>query len=113
MSNRQQRRQRQRVFIDGDTIHLVRGQGQGVHVDGAMVDRLISGARVDAEPDGHVWALFAMFRCARPDRYTEEEQTMDTENLLQVSGPGCYRCEQMYSPDVAALPCPGDPDAVS
>lgn len=28
---------------------------------------------------------------------------------VDVHGPGCYTCEQEWEPDVAALPCPGEP----
>lgn len=34
---------------------------------------------------------------------------MDAESLLMVTGPGCYRCEQVYTPGAELSPCPGEP----
>ena len=30
-------------------------------------------------------------------------------SLLTVQGPGCVSCEEIYTPEIAALPCPGEP----
>jgi hypothetical protein len=58
----------------------------------------------------HLWTMFAVFRIAHPETATDPgvNKFLDLENLLTIMGPGCYICEQMYSPEVAASPCPGD-----
>lgn len=38
-----------------------------------------------------------------------ETPMLDTENLLLITGPGCYYCEQPYSERVAMRRCSGDP----
>ena len=37
---------------------------------------------------------------------------LDVENLLTVEGPGCYVCEEQYSPELAVRPCTGDPSGM-
>jgi hypothetical protein len=35
---------------------------------------------------------------------------LDIENLLTIEGPGCYKCEQPFSQELAAKPCGGSMD---
>lgn len=37
------------------------------------------------------------------------EYLLDTENLISLDGPGCFHCEEYWSPEIAAKPCPGTP----
>lgn len=32
---------------------------------------------------------------------------LDIENLLTIEGPGCFKCEQPYTSELAAEPCKG------
>jgi hypothetical protein len=59
------------------------------------------------EYDGrHVWVVVAMFRITNPAR---SEYLLDRESLATVDGPGCFHCEQTWSPTLGAK-CPGDPN---
>lgn len=111
MSNRQARKHR-RVFIDGDRGTAVTGLGTKVKVEGDQLDRLFSGARLDAIPEGeHVWTLSAVWLVdPTSPEFTRTSTHLDTENMLMVAGPGCYRCEQYYTAELAAQPCKGSND---
>lgn len=58
-------------------------------------------------PGQHLWTILGVWRVTAPD--PRRQVHLDTENLLSLEGPGCYVCEQLWSPAVAAAPCPGDP----
>jgi hypothetical protein len=57
-------------------------------------------------PGEHLWTVIGMWQVTNP---TADRIDLDAENLLTIEGPGCYVCEQTWSPDIAAQPCPGDP----
>lgn len=52
----------------------------------------------------HLWTCVASWKIIDP---TAESFTLDTENLLSIDGPGCFKCESVYSPELAAQPCGG------
>lgn len=52
----------------------------------------------------HLWVVTSMFR-VRPE--PNARYIMDTENLLTIEGPGCFWCEQTWSPELARRPCRG------
>lgn len=58
----------------------------------------------DARAGDHLWIIATMYRWGGP---TVERPTLDTENLLRLTGPGCYHCEQQWSEPVALRRCPG------
>lgn len=58
-------------------------------------------------PGQHLWATFGVWRVADP---AATRFHLDLENLLTLEGPGCFLCEQQYTPELAARPCPGDPN---
>lgn len=62
----------------------------------------------------HLWVMTGAWRIARPETILDPSGTfhLDMENLLTLDGPGCWVCEQVWSPEVAALPCPGDPSGL-
>lgn len=114
MSNRQERRNRRErhLFIEGDRHVVVSALGQQQEIKGDQLDKVLAGHQLDDVPDGqHVWAMFAMFRITHPERAHLEQQHMDSESLLMVTGPGCYRCEQIYTNGAEHTVCPGDPEA--
>lgn len=109
MSNRQQRRHR-KAFLDPDTGRgaMITSTGTEIFIDGEQMKRKFEGVDPETWPKGeHLWALFTMFRV---DPTSRESAHLDLENLLQVSGPGCYMCEQMYQPGMESTPCPGSPE---
>lgn len=108
MSNRQERRRRKVVLVEDDgKLMAITADGSGVLVEGDQFHK-IWGAEPTVKPGEHIWALFAMFRI-NPEKMADGPALMDTENLITVSGPGCYVCEQVYTKEIAAKRCPGDP----
>jgi len=62
-------------------------------------------------PGAHVWVMLGAWQIPDPSAITSRETfTLDHENLINLSGPGCYKCEQEYSPELAASPCTGNID---
>jgi hypothetical protein len=53
----------------------------------------------------HLWTWAVMYR-ASPEA---ETPMLDTENLLLITGPGCFYCEQVYSKRLAMRRCSGHP----
>jgi len=66
-------------------------------------------------PGEHLWIMIGMWRITDPARTKAagERVLLDGENLLTVEGPGCFVCEQSWSPEVEAKRCPGDPSGVT
>lgn len=60
----------------------------------------------DPRSGDHLWTIVTMYRWGGPH---VERPTLDTENLLTVTPPGCYFCEQVYTERLATRRCPGDP----
>lgn len=110
MSNRQERRRRRHIVTrDGEITHVLTSTGFEVEVSGDRLTKIWErDPLADVAPTDHVWALFAMFR-VDPDTVFNGQSHLDTENLITISGPGCYRCEQTYTAAIAAAPCPGEP----
>lgn len=52
----------------------------------------------------HLWTLITMFSVNPEDM---EDWNLDRENLISVTPPGCYICEQPYSPGIAMMKCRG------
>ena len=46
----------------------------------------------------------AVYACRNPEA---PEQFLDAENLVSIEL-GCFNCEEPYSPELAARPCPGE-----
>lgn len=69
----------------------------------------------DIAPGQHLWMVIGMWRITDPaaTRDPDGEVHLDLENLMTLEGPGCFVCEEPYSPEVAARPCPGDPGLVT
>lgn len=60
----------------------------------------------DPRAGEHLWTVLTMFRWGGPG---VEQPILDSENLLTVQGPGCYYCEEVYTPRLATRRCPGRP----
>lgn len=85
----------------------VRPTGVTNRVSGKGAHRLRS---VEAKPGEHLWVFTAAWLCKDPASVAGSEVIFDHENLLSITGPGCYFCEAYYSPDLANQPCPANPD---
>jgi hypothetical protein len=80
-------------------------------------------SRMDAAMDAadaageHLWVMTAAWRVSDPAKAFAASVTrefdadnallLDQENILALAGPGCYKCEREYSPQLAAIPCIG------
>jgi hypothetical protein len=58
----------------------------------------------------HLWVAVLAFQ-VQPELWADASHTptMDLENLVQATSPGCYYCEQLYTPRLAKRRCSGDP----
>jgi hypothetical protein len=61
----------------------------------------------DPGPGLHLWIVVSSYRVVPVEAGRYE---LDHENLLSVDGPGCFKCERSWSPEVAAAPCDGSVD---
>lgn len=100
------RAERRRLIRNG--VHLVEMRG------GGMLENASAryGGQVPEVAEGeHLWVMMGCWRISDPAAvFTEgHDQHLDMENLLTVEGPGCYICETPWNPELAALPCTGDP----
>lgn len=59
----------------------------------------------DPRTGEHLWTIVNMYRW-NPGT---ESPILDMENLLTVQGPGCFYCEQVYTPQAAKRRCKGKP----
>lgn len=106
MSNRAERRRRER---DGQGRRLT-SLGMTMKVEGQRFDRIYNASPEDSvAPGEHVWAMFMVHQVHNLDELMEGEYLFDLESLILTTGPGCYVCEQIYTPEIAATQCPGQP----
>jgi len=54
----------------------------------------------------HLWTFLGVWKVDNP---AASHQNFDMENLITVSGPGCFWCEQVWDPTMGSK-CPGDPN---
>jgi len=84
------------------------GTGHQQHIDPSMmVDRL---PEFDPRSGDHLWMVSTGFR-VQPEQWTDRTHTpvLDHENLLTITAPFCWHCEQGYTPTLAKRRCPGQP----
>lgn len=72
-----------------------------------VLDRRLAAADRPAE---HLWTALAVWQ-VDPRAWLGGQVMLDTENLLNVQGVGCFKCEQRFSNRVARQPCRGSVDA--
>jgi hypothetical protein len=64
----------------------------------------------DRRSGNHYWIMIMSYHIANPDKlFQPGEIHFDTENLVSTAGPGCYYCEQPYTPQLKMRRCPGHP----
>lgn len=56
------------------------------------------------KPGAHLWVYVAAWAAGDP-RATDA--LLDNENLVSLTGPGCFKCEQPFSNRLARRPCRG------
>ena len=62
----------------------------------------------DPRTGDHFWFVAATYK-VDPQIYLRGESHLDHESLTSVLGPGCYYCEQYYTPQLATRRCKGKP----
>lgn len=68
---------------------------------------------VDPGPGRHLWMFVVTFRASddligRLLQGDEPGQVLfDHENMMSANGPGCFKCERQFTPQLAAAPCRG------
>lgn len=81
--------------------------GQTIRVD--PVDRVPD---YDPRSGDHLWIVTTAYQ-VDPEHWRSPDPTvtpmLDHENLLSVAGPGCFYCEQVYTPQLAKRRCKGEP----
>jgi hypothetical protein len=84
-------------------IRVTRGTGFFEHIppDDEVFDRRL--AQLD-RPGTHLWVYVAAWAAADP---RAAEAHLDSENLVSITGPGCFKCEQPFSNRLARKPCRG------
>lgn len=83
------------------------GTGETQHVDN--VDRT---PPYDPRTGDHLWFVAVVYR-VEPVDWTSGDPTvtphLDGASVLNAVGPGCYYCEEAYTPRLRHRRCPGEP----
>ena len=74
---------------------------------GMLVNRLPD---FDPRSGAHLWMVSSGYRVV-PEQWRDRNHTptLDHENLLTITVPFCWHCEQGYTPRLASRRCKGDP----
>lgn len=81
---------------------MLRALGTGIRVQLPMA-RVLDARRSRADrPGEHLWIVMATWSVSDPER---PEMHLDAENVLEIAGPGCVKCEREYSRKLARRPC--------
>jgi hypothetical protein len=62
-------------------------------------------------PGQHLWVVMAAFQVDPVMAMSGTRTNMGVDQLMQLSGPGCYWCEQIWRLGDELTLCPGEPDA--
>jgi hypothetical protein len=57
----------------------------------------------------HMWTIMVMHQVTDPETFLNSEGVahLDFETLMTIEGPGCFKCEQSYTPELAKRWCNG------
>lgn len=61
-------------------------------------------------PGRHLWIMTGAWTVSPRSLEAGDTTLMDRENLIAFGGPGCFKCEQEYTPQLAARGCDGKID---
>lgn len=92
---------------------FIQEQGRGLKITGTGIQYESSSAAKGLTDPGkgeHYWTMTAVWWVKDPEAATDKSgppQHMDMENLLDVAGPGCFKCGELYSKELASKPCKG------
>lgn len=95
------------------TVHVDAERGRAYTAGPAMAvpDTKTHGAIPPPKPGEHFWVMTAVWGIADPATAFDPgvQKHLDLENLITIEGPGCFICEDVYTAELAARPCPGEP----
>lgn len=63
----------------------------------------------DPRSGNHLWISILMYKVDPANLLKGELALFDHESLLSVNGPGCFFCEEVFSPYIATRRCKGEP----
>lgn len=69
----------------------------------------LPGTDIHYTPGEHLWIVAGCWKVNPATFRADQDIHLDVENLLEISGPGCFVCEQNWSWVIASKPCPGEP----
>lgn len=99
-----------KVFVtDEGGVGMMRS-GPTLRVEGDQLDKIMKRDPADTPEGVHAWVVMTVHRVSI-DSWFGGEHHLDLESLITVEGPGCFKCEAQYTPDVDML-CPGQPPGV-
>jgi hypothetical protein len=84
-------------------------QGTGVRYRSHDRDTADRRLRAHDRPGEHLWVMTAAWFVEDPER---PEYVLDMENLFEVAGVGCFKCEGVYSRKLAKRRCRGSVNEV-
>lgn len=90
------------VMSKGNRIRAVRDTGIKIEANHKFHKSL-----VDPGPGKHFWVVTGLWTVSNP---SSEQFILDVENLVTVDGPGCFKCEELYTDVIASQPCKGSMD---
>lgn len=64
---------------------------------------------IDPGEGRHLWIMTAIYEIKRPELLHTKDYDLflDLENLITLEGVGCFKCEKIYSGNLAGKPCKG------
>lgn len=82
------------------------GPAHYLAVDPDTLERRLAAADV---PGQHLWVFTAAWIATAPHSAADPDvlKILDRENLIGFAGPGCYKCEQQWSPRMEHRTCRG------
>lgn len=75
-------------------------------------DQALNGPK-DPGPGKHLWVVAVAFKVSdeavrqMAAMLEPESQILDHENVIDVQGPGCYKCEREFTPRLYRRKCTG------
>jgi hypothetical protein len=82
--------------------------GDEQEIDAGALDNRVP--EYDPRTGDHLWIVATMYRVV-PQHWRDRTHTptLDRENLLSITRPCCFYCEQAYSARLASRRCRGGP----
>jgi hypothetical protein len=88
---------------------VIEGTGVKIKVDVGKIHAADPGT-----PGAHSWRVFSSYaisdeNAAAAARNPNASIHLDMENLVSITGPVCFQCQVLWTPQLAVSVCEGDP----